>query len=132
MRKKIPITQRLTTSTLVSVVSAETGLDSDDVYETVIATFDAIARAAASGHDTAITNFGTFVSYRTKRRFARNPQTGGRMDVPAHQAVKFRATAPLNDAVRRRVRTFTIRKAPKGAKTAPAPTSVKEKVDAQG
>lgn len=118
MKKPSPIKNRLTTTTLIDVVAADLDTSSAAVRDTVLATFDAIARANASGHDVAITNFVTFVSHRVKRTRRRNPQTGEPVTVPAHQAVKFRVSDHLADAVRRRDRTVTIRKAPKGSRKA--------------
>ncbi|WP_426568140.1 HU family DNA-binding protein [Streptomyces canus] len=119
-KKPTPIKARLTTTRLIEVVAADLDTTPAAVRETVMTTFDVIARAAASGHDTAITNFGTFVSYQTKRRKARNPQNGDTVTVPAHRAVRFRIGPALADAVRRRDRKANIRKAPKGTKATAA------------
>ncbi|MGV4984557.1 HU family DNA-binding protein [Streptomyces sp. NRAIS4] len=108
MKKKTRITRRLNTTQLIAVVAA--------VSDTVMATFDAIARANASGHDVAITNFVTFISHRVKRTRRRNPQTGEIFTAAAHQAVRLRVSDHLAAAVRRRDRNVTIRKAPKGTR----------------
>ncbi|MFJ2719422.1 HU family DNA-binding protein [Streptomyces sp. NPDC087437] len=120
MKKKrpTPITERLTTTKLIDVVAADLDIPTAEAREAVMATFGAIARAAASGHDVAITNFGTWRSYRVKRRTSRNPQNGEPVIVPAHQKVSFRVGPALADAVRRRDRKASIGKAPKGTKTA--------------
>lgn len=114
-KKPTPITERLSTTKLIAVVAADLGTSPDVVRDTITATFDAIARAGASGHDVAITNFGTWRSYRTRKWIRRNPQTGQPVPVPAHQAVRFRVSPHLADAVRRRDRKASIRKAPKGS-----------------
>jgi nucleoid DNA-binding protein len=119
-KRPTPITGRLTTTKLINIVAADLGTEPKQVRDTVLATFDVIARAAASGHDVAVTNFGTWLAYRTKRRPARNPQTGEVTTLAAHRAVRFRVSPALAGAVRRRDRKFSIRKAPKGARTAPA------------
>ncbi|MET9081400.1 HU family DNA-binding protein [Streptomyces sp. NPDC004237] len=115
-RRRTPITKRLTTATLIGVVAEDLGVTPDDVRETVMTTFDAMARAVASGHDVAITNFVTLRSHAVPRHTARNPQTSELMTVPTHRVVRLRVSDHLADAVRRRVRTVTIRKAPKGSK----------------
>ncbi|MFJ6730050.1 HU family DNA-binding protein [Streptomyces sp. NPDC091281] len=115
MKKPTPITRRLNTTGLIEVVAADLGCKPDDVRDTVMATFTAIARAAASGHDVAITNFGTWLSYQKARRKARNPQTGGTVTVPSHRGVRFRVSPNLAAAVSRKDRKVTIRKAPKGS-----------------
>ncbi|MET7477961.1 HU family DNA-binding protein [Streptomyces sp. NPDC005648] len=122
-KKPTPITKRLTTTTLINHVAADLGTLPDEVRPTVMATFDAIARANASGHDVAITNFVTFVSHQVKRRTVRNPQTGEAIPVPAHRVVRLRVSGHLADAVRRRDRRVTIRKAAKGTKTLPTTPS---------
>jgi nucleoid DNA-binding protein len=115
-KKPTPITARMTTTRLIEVVAEDLGTTPGKVRDTVLATFDVIARASASGHDVAVTNFGTWVAYRAKARKARNPQTGETVPVAAHRAVRFRVGPHLADAVRRRDRKVTIRKAPKGSK----------------
>lgn len=113
-KKPTRITNRLTTTTLIETVAADLGISKADAHEMVMVTFDAIARANASGHDVAVTNFGTFRSYKVKARQARNPQNGDIVTVPAHQKVGFRVSPTLADAVQRRDRGASIRKAPKG------------------
>ncbi|MHC3474645.1 HU family DNA-binding protein [Streptomyces sp. 7R007] len=113
-KKPTRITGRLSTTAFIDVVAADLDIPTDEAHRTVTAVFDAIARAAASGHDVAITNFGTWFAYRTKPRKARNPQTGEPVSVPAHPAVRFRVAPALAAAVRRRDRRFSIRKAAKG------------------
>jgi nucleoid DNA-binding protein len=116
MRKPTPVKHRLNTTQLIEHVAADLGTAPAAVRDTVIATFDVIARANASGHDVAITNFVTFVSYKVKRRNRRNPQTGEIFTAAPHQAVRLRVSEHLADAVRRRDRKVTIRKATKGAR----------------
>lgn len=118
-KRPTPITERLTTTKLIAVVAADLGTKPTgqaSVHDTVMATFDTIARAAASGHDVAVTNFGTWLSLRVKRRTARNPQNDEPITVAAHQKVRFRVSPQLADMVRRRDRKASIRKAPKGTK----------------
>lgn len=116
-KKPTRITRRLTTTQLIEVVAADTEISLAEAQRIVTATFDAIARAGASGHDVAVTNFGTWLSYRTKQRTARDPRTGEPVIVAAHQKVRFRVSPQLSDAVRRRDRNATIRKAPRGGRT---------------
>lgn len=113
-KKPTPIKARLTTTRLIEIVAADLDTSPDAVRETVMTTFDVIARAASSGHDVAVTNFGTWVSYTKKRRKARNPQNDEPVIVPMHRAVRFRVGPSLADAVRRKDRQANIRKAPKG------------------
>ncbi|MFF8406962.1 HU family DNA-binding protein [Streptomyces sp. NPDC015684] len=116
-RRLTTIDTRLNTTRLIEVVAADMDTTPDAVRDTVMTTFDAIARANASGYDVAITNFVTFISHLVKRANRRNPQTGETFTSPAHQVVRFRVSDHLADAVRRRDRKVTIRKAPKGTRT---------------
>lgn len=111
------ITGPLTTTGLIEAVAADLEISEDAAKENVTAVFDVISRAAASGHDVAITNFGTFLSVRAPRRRARNPQTNELMWVPAHQKVRFKVSPRLAESVRVRNRTASTRKLPKGALT---------------
>ncbi|MBY8341965.1 HU family DNA-binding protein [Streptomyces spinosirectus] len=113
-KKPTIITRRLTTTSLLEVVANDLGSTPAAVRPAVMATFDAIARANASGHDVAITNFVTFVSHRVKRSTRRNPQTNETFISPAHRVVRLRVSDHLAEAVRRGDRKVTIRKAPKG------------------
>lgn len=115
MKKRTPVKNRLNTTQLIEVVAADLDTTPAEVRETVMATFDVIARANASGHDVAITNFVTFISHRVQRTKRRNPQTGEMFTAAAHQAVRMRVSDHLADAVRRRNRNVTIRKSPKGS-----------------
>ncbi|MEU8907023.1 HU family DNA-binding protein [Streptomyces mirabilis] len=116
MKKQLTrITKPLTTTSLIDVVAADVDKPAAEVHEVVMATFDAIARATASGHKVAVTNFGTWFPYRAKRRRSRNPQTGEPVMVAAHQALRFRTSDRLVELVRKRDRRASIRKLPKGS-----------------
>ncbi|MEV5449998.1 HU family DNA-binding protein [Streptomyces sp. NPDC052535] len=115
-KKPTRITHPLNTTSLIQTVARDLDVQPADVHDTVMATFDVIARAAAGGHNVAITNFGTFRAYRVDARQVRNPQTGKTRTVPAHRKVAFRVSPALADAVRRRLSaSATIRKLPKGS-----------------
>ena len=122
-KKPTRITGRLNTTRLIEVVAADLDTTPAAVRDTVMATFDAIGRSVASGHDVAITNFLTFRSLRVKRRACRNPQTGETVTVPSHRVVRPRVSDHLAAGVRSGDRKFTIRKAPKGSKTPAVPTT---------
>ncbi|MCI3277477.1 HU family DNA-binding protein [Streptomyces cylindrosporus] len=113
-KKPTRITERLNTTKLIEVVAADLDTTPAAVRPMVMATFNAIARANASGYDVAITNFVTFFSRKLKRAKRRNPRTGEMIMSPAHQVVRFRVSDHLADAVRRQDRKVTISKAAKG------------------
>ncbi|MGW0901217.1 HU family DNA-binding protein [Streptomyces goshikiensis] len=115
MARLVPITTRLNTTALVHALAVELDISDDEARVAVMSVFGIISRAAAGGHDTAITNFGTFVSSRTRKRTARNPQNGEQIIVPAHQAVRFRPSPRLVQSVRSRDRKACIGKLPQGS-----------------
>ncbi|MFJ6841408.1 HU family DNA-binding protein [Streptomyces griseoluteus] len=120
--KPTPITGRVTTTRLAEIVAADLAaagveITPDDAPVLLRVVFDAIGRAAASGHDVAITNFGTWFSTRTRRVIRRNPQNGDPIPSPAHQRVRFRPSPTLVAGVRARDRRFSIRKSPKSPRT---------------
>ncbi|MFE5369210.1 HU family DNA-binding protein [Streptomyces mirabilis] len=96
---------------LIEAVAAELDWPAADADRAVRATLDVIAATLAAGHNVSITNFGTFISRRVQARKARNPQTGGRVQVREHQALRFRPAPRLRQVVRRR--GGSIRKHPK-------------------
>lgn len=49
-------------------------------------------RELAAGEDVALYKFGTFKAKTAAARKARNPQTGGTVDIPARKVVKFHAS----------------------------------------
>jgi DNA-binding protein HU-beta len=53
----------------------------------------------ASGERVTLTGFGSFDPVERAARTARNPRTGGRVDVPAARVVRFHAGAGLRSAV---------------------------------
>lgn len=120
--KKHRITAPLTTSTLIDAVAAELGISRPQAHETVMVVFGIIARATAAGHKVAVTNFGTWLPHKAKRRRTRNPHTGDLMWVPAQQVLRFKVSPALADAVRRRDRHASIRKNPSRS-TAAAPAA---------
>ncbi|SMF85972.1 HU family DNA-binding protein [Streptomyces sp. Amel2xC10] len=119
MSTPTPITKRLTMTSPVEIVASDLDTTPDQVRDIILAAFDAIARAGASGHDVAVTNFGTWRAYRAAARLVRNPQNGGPIPVPEHNKVRFHVSPHLAAAIRRGDRNVTIRKAPsQGAKAA--------------
>jgi nucleoid DNA-binding protein len=117
-----PIIDRLTITSLSSMVAADLGLDPKEGYRLVTAVFDTIARAAVAGHDVAITNFGTWISYRTPAATRRNPQTYEPVSIPERQNVRFRTAPAFTAAVHSQNTGFTIRKTGTSRKR-PAPAA---------
>ena len=101
----------LTQTRLIKEVAARLDRPEAEIKQAVQTTWDVIAATLAAGNNVTITNFGTFISRRVQARKARNPQTGGRVQVREHQALRFRPAPRLRQVVRRR--GGSIRKHPK-------------------
>lgn len=115
MSRRVRITTRLNTTDLAHALALELDISYGEARTAVRSVFGIISRAAAGGHDTAITNFGTFVSARKRKRTARNPQNGEQITVPAHQTIRFRPSPRLAQSVRSRDCTASIGKLSKGS-----------------
>ena len=60
---------------------------------------DAIQEALASGEKVTLVGFGSFKVRKRKAREGRNPQTGGKIQIPAKKVPKFEPGRNLRDAV---------------------------------
>ena len=77
---------------LVSAVADTSGLTKADAGRAVDAVFDSIASALKSGG-------GTFSVAQRAATTGRNPRTGETIQIKASKQPKFKAGAPLKDAV---------------------------------
>ena len=84
---------------LVSSVADSSGLSKADAGRAVDAVFDSIASALKGGGDVRIVGFGTFSVAHRAATTGRNPRTGETIQIAASKQPKFKAGAPLKDAV---------------------------------
>jgi len=84
---------------LVEAVAAKAGLTKADATRAIDATFEAITGALKKGDKAPIAGFGTFGVSRRAARVGHNPQTGAAVQIPARNAVTFKAGSALKDAV---------------------------------
>ena len=70
-----------------------------DAERVVDGVFDEIKAAVAKGDSVSIVGFGTFSAKERAARTARNPQTGGTIQVPAKKAPSFKAGKGFKEAV---------------------------------
>ena len=84
---------------LVSAVADAAGLTKADAGRAVDGVFDSIADALKSGGDVRIVGFGTFSVASRAATTGRNPRTGETIQIKASKQPKFKAGAPLKDAV---------------------------------
>lgn len=103
---------RLNHMALAHLVAKELQISQEDAANMIRVTLDVITRAVAAGHDVNITNFGTWMPRVKPEHKARNPQTGGRVVVPAKQLLRFRTAPRLAQIVGDSDRTASTRKLP--------------------
>ena len=84
---------------LISSVADSSGLSKADTGRAVDAVFDSIASALKGGGDVRIVGFGTFSVAHRAATTGRNPRTGETIQIAASKQPKFKAGAPLKDAV---------------------------------
>ena len=84
---------------LVSAVADSSGLTKADAGRAVDAVFDSISSTLKSGGDVRIVGFGTFSVAQRAATTGRNPRTGETIQIKASKQPKFKAGAPLKDAV---------------------------------
>ncbi|NUK19821.1 HU family DNA-binding protein, partial [Streptomyces lunaelactis] len=81
---------------LVEAVAPQTGGRAQAVAA-VDAVLDAIVRAVVAGDTVSVTGFGSLQARDREPRVARDPQTGGRVTVPATRVLRFRPGARFKD-----------------------------------
>ena len=84
---------------LVEAVAAKAGLTKADATRAIDATFETIVGALKKGDKVPVAGFGTFAVSRRAARVGHNPQTGAAVQIPARNAVTFKAGSALKDAV---------------------------------
>ena len=84
---------------LVASVANASGLSKVDAGKAVDGVFESITGALKSGGDVRIVGFGTFSVAHRAATTGRNPRTGEAIQIAASKQPKFKAGAPLKDAV---------------------------------
>ena len=84
---------------LVEAVATATGLTKADATRAIDATFDAITEALKKGDKITLIGFGTFSVSKRDARTGRNPLTGEPVNIPARNAVTFKAGTQLKNSV---------------------------------
>ncbi len=84
---------------LVEAIATKAGLTKADATRALDATLEAITCALAKGDKIPLVGFGTFAVSRREARTGRNPQTGAEVEIPARNAVTFKAGSALKDSV---------------------------------
>ncbi len=84
---------------LIAVVAEETDLSKAKATEVVDAVFGAIEKSLKQKDEVRLVGFGTFVTAAREASKGRNPRTGEEIDIPASNAVRFKAGKTLKDAI---------------------------------
>ena len=84
---------------LIASVAAASDLTKADAGRAVDAVFASIESALKGGDEVRIVGFGTFSVAQRAATTGRNPRTGETIQIAASKQPKFKAGAPLKDAV---------------------------------
>ena len=90
----------MTKKEIVKTISEEIGLTQLKTKEIVQKTFDAIVETLVEEGRIELRNFGVFEVKKRAARKARNPRTGGQVEVPAKFVVTFKPGKEMEERVR--------------------------------
>ena len=85
---------------LINKVSKVTGIDRQDVDETVEATIHIIKKALINGDSVFIRGFGSFVNKRRAKKIARNISTNTALILEAHYVPSFKPSKKFVKSVK--------------------------------
>lgn len=91
----------MTKAELIDHVSEKTELKKRDVAEVVDTLLESITSSLQKGEKVALIPFGSFETRHRKAREARNPKTGAKLQIAAHNVAAFKPGKELRDAVRK-------------------------------
>jgi nucleoid DNA-binding protein len=90
----------VTKKEIVKAISEECEITQLKTKEIVQKTFDAIVETLVTDHRIELRNFGVFEVKKRAARKARNPRTGGQVEVPAKFVVTFKPGKEMEERVR--------------------------------
>lgn len=90
----------MTKADLVEKLASNLSVPKAQVARMVDSFVEAIGASLASGNKVQIAGLGVFDVRKRAKRKGRNPQDGKPIDIPARNAVGFRAAKSLKDAVK--------------------------------
>ena len=91
--------EKLNKTDIVNAVSEKSSLSKKDSAAALDATLEAIKESLAKGEKVQFIGFGTYDVREKAARTGRHPKTGEPIQIPAKNAVRFRAGTALKDAV---------------------------------
>ena len=89
----------MTKAELIETMSTASGLSKKDAGAALNAAIEAITKTLEKGEKVTLPGFGTFEVRSKAATTARNPRTGGTVEVPAKKAPAFKPGATLKAAV---------------------------------
>ena len=94
-------------NTLISSVSAKTGIARTNVEAVIDAFTEVTAEAMSSGESVILSGFGIFEPKSRSPRIGRNPHTGEAVEIPARVMPSFKPAQALKDRISGPVSTAT-------------------------
>ena len=85
---------------LINKVSKVTGIDRQDVDETVEATIHTIKQALINGDSVFIRGFGSFINKKRAKKIARNISTNTALILEAHYVPSFKPSKKFVESVK--------------------------------
>ena len=89
----------MTKPEFIDVIAEKSGLSKTEARVQLDNVMDALWVAITDGNDVTLGDMGKLVVDLKPERNAHNPQTGEKLVVPAHYAVKFRPSKKIKEAV---------------------------------
>lgn len=85
---------------LINAIAEKAGITKVQAKAALEATISTVSEQLAKGDKVALIGFGTFAVAEKTARKGINPRTKETIEIPARKAVKFKAGAELNEAVK--------------------------------
>lgn len=104
LRHNMGRTPRMTNTSLnktdlINTIADSAGLTKADAERALTATLEGIQSGLQNTNKVTLVGFGTFSLTHRNARKGRNPQTGTEINIPASNAVKFKAGTTLKKSV---------------------------------
>lgn len=84
---------------LIREVAKASGVPMTTTKDIINAAFDTIIDTMSKGEAVTLIGFGSFLISEKKATVARNPQTGEPIEVPEHNAVRFKPAKAFKETV---------------------------------
>lgn len=75
---------------LIAIMATMTKASKADCKKALEAFVEAVSKSLKKGKPVVLTNFGTFMVFKRKKRMGVNPSTGKKMEIPAKNVPKFK------------------------------------------